>query len=303
MLLRILCLLRLSRMARLVKNVQALDTLQILVLSIKACVSIGVWSGCALMGIMTMVGIFLNGQLADYITDEAGLDYETRSSLYSYFGSYTRSLLTMFEITLGNFVPVCRLLLENVNEGYAALICIYKFLVGFAVVKVISGVFLHETFRVAGADDELMVVQKTRAVHRHINKMMRLMTLTDTSGNGMLDRSEFIKVMKDPTIKTWLAAMDIEVDDIGRLFDCIDNGDGNVTAEELIRGVSKLRGSARSIDMRVMLSRTTKVLTRVDAVASAVEQLREAASKNALLWQDSGGHDHREETKEAGNVP
>eukprot|EP00811_Abedinium_folium_P020843 NODE_2985_length_2110_cov_9.759960.p1 GENE.NODE_2985_length_2110_cov_9.759960~~NODE_2985_length_2110_cov_9.759960.p1 ORF type:complete len:616 (+),score=141.58 NODE_2985_length_2110_cov_9.759960:2-1849(+) len=278
MLLRMLRMMRIARMARLVKTVQEFDTLQVLILSIKGCVSVLVWAACALMGIMTVVGMFMNGQMSDYIEGEGNLDFATRVSLFKYFGSYTRSVLTMYEITLGNFVPVCRLFFEDVNANYGLFICLYKFIVGFAVLKVISGVFLHETFRVAANDDELMVVQKMRATQKHVKKMKRLMKVTDTSGNGVCDRHEFMKALGDPTIKAWLASMDVEVDDIDMLYDTIDNGDGLITTEELIHGVARIRGAARSIDMLCMLTRMTETLTEVRGVSSGIEELRQAAA-------------------------
>lgn len=38
--------------------------------------------------------------------------------VYTYFGTFSRSLLTMFEITLANWPPVCRALTENVTEPW-----------------------------------------------------------------------------------------------------------------------------------------------------------------------------------------
>ena len=41
--------------------------------------------------------------------------------VYTYFGTFSRSLLTMFEITLANWPPVCRALTENVTEPWFGL--------------------------------------------------------------------------------------------------------------------------------------------------------------------------------------
>merc|ERR1712087_668936 len=66
--------------------------------------------------------------------------------MYQYYGSFSRCLFTMFEITLANWPPACRLLIENVSEWFALLAILHKLFVGFAVVAVINGVFMQETF-------------------------------------------------------------------------------------------------------------------------------------------------------------
>merc|ERR1719436_480436 len=113
---------------------------------------------------------------------------------------------------------------------------------GFAVVKVITGVFLHETFRVAATDDELMIVQKKRAVKKHSREMEKLFRMADETHDGYISREEFKKVLSIPRVKTWLAAMELEVEDYDLLFDFIDDGDQMISAEELMRGVQRLKG-------------------------------------------------------------
>ena len=40
-----------------------------------------------------------------------------RQKVFLYFGSFTRSMVTLFEITLGNWVPVCRTLMDNIRAS------------------------------------------------------------------------------------------------------------------------------------------------------------------------------------------
>merc|ERR1719171_1141632 len=103
-----------------------------------------------------MGAMFFAQLLTPFILNEEE-PMEIRQQVFLYFGTFTRATLTMFEVTLANWVPACRLLSNNVNEAYAMLFILYKCVVGFAIIKVITGVFLHETFKVAQGDDELMI--------------------------------------------------------------------------------------------------------------------------------------------------
>merc|ERR1719240_570583 len=109
--------------------------------------------------------------------------------MFEYFGTFTRTQITMTEITFGNFVPVCRFLNEQVNESYGYFIIAYKVAAGFALLSVVRGVFLQQTFKAAASDDELMVVQKQRAQQLHQRKMTRFFNAAAV--DGYIQREDF----------------------------------------------------------------------------------------------------------------
>ena len=49
---------------------------------------------------------------------------------------------------------------------------------------------MYETYRCAGADDEMMIMDKSRAIRRHTTKMQMLFEEADDSGDGYLDCKE-----------------------------------------------------------------------------------------------------------------
>merc|ERR1719502_937014 len=108
----------------------------------------------------------------------------------------------MFEITLGNWVPIARLLL-GVSEWFMIFSLIHKLTMGFAVISVINGIFIQETFKVAACDDTLMLMQKQRAIRVHTKKMKLLFEAADESGDGNLDIDEFREILKKAQVRTW----------------------------------------------------------------------------------------------------
>jgi hypothetical protein len=169
--------------------------------------------------------------------------------VYQFFGSFTRSFISMFEIAFHNHAPIMRKIIENVDERWAIYFLLYKCVVGLSVMKVISGVFMHETFKVCSEDDELMIIQKKRDKENWTRKMHMLYSKLNKNGDEALERWEFLEMMKEPWLHTWLSAMELDFNDPEALWELLDDGDGNLTAEELVKGVSKLRGSAKSADM------------------------------------------------------
>merc|ERR1712137_518338 len=85
-------------------------------------------------------------------------------------------------------------------------------------VRVITGVFLHETFQVAALDDDLMIVQRARMLSKHQKKMEQLMKYADDSRDGVVERCEFTTALSAPRIRAWLSAMGLEVGDVDILL-------------------------------------------------------------------------------------
>merc|ERR1712007_51981 len=161
-----------GRLVKLVKRMEAFDSLRVLFGSLCACGPVFLWSVLVLFLLQVVVGLSLGGFLSDFIADSDN-PIDARISVFTYFGTFSRCILTMWELTLGNYAGICRTLVNDVHELYGYAIVLYKVVVGFAVIKVISGVFLHETFKTAASDDELMIVQKKRLQEKHGRKMKR----------------------------------------------------------------------------------------------------------------------------------
>merc|ERR1719506_3125078 len=177
-------------------------------------------------------------------------DAPGRKKMYEYFGTFDRCMLSMFEITLANWPPIARLLTEEISQWCSVLCVLHKLSIGFAVIGVINGVILQETFKVAQTDDMVMVRQKKRAKRAFREKMEVLFEALDLDVDGELRFPEFMVIAAQPEMKLWLESLDIETDDLLTLFMLIDaDGDGTLTAEELLTQVPRLRGTARGIDM------------------------------------------------------
>jgi len=257
--LRLLRLFRLLRMVRLLGTMHALDTLYIITTAIKGMNKVLLWS-VALLTVMLMACALLLVQVlhAFYFSDSRAedlspIELERHRKMFEYFGSFTRCLFSMFEITLGNWPPVSRLLAEEGSEWFFLFCVMHKLTIGFAVIGVINGVIMQETFKVAATDDMIMVKQKQRTAKLMKTKMQTLMNSLDQGGDGDLSLEEFEIIAATPAVKTWLGSMEIETDNMDTLFHLLDNDNsGSITVEELVERMPRIKGAARSIDVMAM---------------------------------------------------
>merc|ERR1712232_1055758 len=102
--------------------------------AILGSVTVLTWSMMLLFLVQMLFALVLNAILFEsYFTDESQPE-EERRFVYQYFGSFTRALLSMFELTLANWPPVTRMLTEKVSEGFMFFCLFHKLTIGFAVV-------------------------------------------------------------------------------------------------------------------------------------------------------------------------
>merc|ERR1719424_402599 len=103
--------------------------------------------------------------------------------------------------------------------------------------------------------------------------MTRLFLAGDASGDGQMDKKEFLVLMKNPEVKMWLASMGLDAADGEALFEFMDKDkNNNIDAMELVEGVSKLKGAARSLDLLMCLHRQEEMFVILQDVLPELQQ-------------------------------
>merc|ERR1719198_2777809 len=102
-----------------------------------------------LLACQVSFALFFNQVFNTYFILNDDVPADVREEAFKLFGTFCRSILSMFELTLGNWVPITRFLCEKASEWFTFFLLVYHCIVAFAVVTVIRGIFLHETFQVA----------------------------------------------------------------------------------------------------------------------------------------------------------
>mmetsp|Transcript_84123 Transcript_84123/g.162349 ORF Transcript_84123/g.162349 Transcript_84123/m.162349 type:complete len:590 (-) Transcript_84123:271-2040(-) len=252
-------ILRLVRVARLVRGIRflklskVLASLNILIRCMRASVNILFWSLCLLMMIQCITGMVTSQLAQEYIVNLANPE-DKRHELFLYYGTFTRSFITMFEIHMANWATPCRIFLETLGEIWGDLLVFYRCIMGFALMNVIGAVFVQQTMAVAQNDNDIMILKKQKEAENYNNKLKSLFATLDKDQDGMLSRDEFDEITQDLELKSWMRALEIDPEDLSGLFDLLDTGDGNVSMDDFMMGATRMRGPARSIDVAHLLT-------------------------------------------------
>jgi len=238
---RLARLLRLVRLCRFLHSAK-FDALYLITTSLKGSVAILAWAFSLLLILHVLLALVVNQTLHQWYFQES--EAEAQVEVFEYFGSFSRSLVTMFELTLANWPQPARVLMEKVHEATFIYSIMHKMVLGFAVIGIVNGVFIQETFKVSTMDDAEMVRQASRKEKVHVAKMRRLFLEADEDKSGTVDKDEWLRICEDSWVQTWLKAQDLYITDPAGLFDHLEDGMGMLTAEALIHGTAQMKGEA-----------------------------------------------------------
>ncbi|CAE7398722.1 ycf45 [Symbiodinium sp. CCMP2456] len=245
---RLLRIGKLARALRMLPVTNALASLQLLVKGLSASRGMLFWSFCLLTFLQCVAGMVVSTLVRDFITDDTHPDFN-REEVFRYYGTFTRTFLSMFEILFANWGPPCRVLVEYVGEYYSIFFLLYRCVLGFAVINVVNAIFVQQTLKTASSDDELAFKNKEKDIALYANKVKKLFQTMDFSGDGAINLEEFSKLVKSPKLKFWMSQLELEYHDLLSLFEFLDNGDGEITLTEFIEGAARLRGGAKALDI------------------------------------------------------
>lgn len=269
---RLVRIIRLTKVLRVVRTLRLFHPLRLLLVVIRSSLGTLSWSVVFLSMAQFISGIFMTLALHTWIMD---IDNELadRKELFQYFGTVSRSLVTMLEVTLapGSWAKLGRFLIFKVSPLYFIVVALYGWLVIFTVLGLIRALFLKHALAAAAVNPEEAMVEKGRKRKREESHMRRIFQNLDVDLGGTITMDEFRGVLVQPMMRTLLSILEVDTQDIEGLFHLLDDGDGHIHLEELIAGVMRIRGQARSMDVVSLQIQTKRVQTQLRNIRELIE--------------------------------
>jgi len=274
-------ILRFCRTVRILKilRLKMFTALRVLTQTCISSMAALAWSMVLLFIIIILSGIFLCNLLKGTIQDNTH-GHELQTWLFRYYGSSLRATYTLFEVTLSGCWPnYFRPLIERVSGWYAIFVLIYISIVVFAVLRIITALFLKQTLTVAGNDADMVSIEQKQNMEQTIQKLAGVFESLDVSGDGLLRFDEFQVIISNPDVKLWLSTLDVQVHDVHGLFHLLDDGDGQITYDEFLDGMMRLTGQARSLDLVALSRHCDKIEDTVLAIDAKLDYLSDALNE------------------------
>jgi len=227
---------------------------------------------------MILGGLLVGNSVQEFIND-GGQELEVRRWLWQHYGTSYRATYTMFQVTFAGCWPsYVNPLFENVSWWFSVFFCAYVTFVVFAVMRVITAIFIKETLDAAGEDHEVLMSEKEAARQKYMRKLERIFHDVDTSGDGLISEDEFNSMIQDPNVKRFLAGLEVDLHESHSIFHMLADEDGQVSYIRFIEGMMRAHGPAKSADVLCIRQELEFIRKDLRQIKAAAQNEQDAAA-------------------------
>lgn len=271
---RVLRLVRSLRVVRIVKHANALRRMLLSLMGSLVplfwCLVL-LWSVFYLFSLATVQGV------SNYLMSNPENDPQWRAELIDRFGSVSQTMITYYKATCGG--TGWGVHFDVLKKTGAMNAIMYLGAVAFtqiAVLNIMTGVFVENSFKNAQPDRHTMALEQRRAHIKEANELHEILKSVDTDGTGNISEDEFIHLSKDPRLNSILEVMGLDIKDAHLLHSMLRKADGSeeVNMDFLVHSLIKMKGPAMSVDLQALAYKTDLLHERIEAMTVSRQKRR-----------------------------
>merc|ERR1712113_1372077 len=120
---------------------------------------------------------------------------------------------------------------------------------------------------------DLLVQEKQRLRDMYLAHIKTIFTQIDEDGSGEVSIEEVEQIFEDESMSHLLEALEITAFDARSMFKLLDrDGSGSVDIEEFCAGCLRLKGEARSFDIRCLMFESQRLITKTTVLMTYLEE-------------------------------
>jgi len=260
---------RFISMARVLRVFNVLDhldftaELHLLLASMQGSMWSLLWSALFMLIPMFIFSMMLTQVVAEYRIN-SGIELHDMENLMFYYGTLDSSMLSLFWCISGGLSwSEAMIPLRTHHFVWPTLLfLLYVALMVFAVLNVLTGVFVNSATSAASSEKE----KKTLATLKNIFDDI------DTDASGCLNQDEFTLLLGHKEIGVCLQSLNIPPSHASQLFQLIDaDGSGSVQIQEFLQGCDRLQGSLKAMDFATFKIEHDHAVTKMDSFMTRME--------------------------------
>jgi len=269
--LRLVRIFRSIRIFRSLRIFHLLGGLRMLVVSIYDSVRSLAWTFVLLFLTIYVLAVFLTQVVTDWrIQNPESSD----GLLQNFYGSVDRSLVSLYKTVSDgiHWGEVSDPLIER-SPWFTLVFVLHMGFMLFAVMNVVTGVFVELAIRKAGDDEKRILLRQMRELFQEAGD----------KSSGMITLDDFIRCIDAQGMQAYLTAIDIDPQDARQLFKLLDvEGHGTIDTDELVSSCLRLHGSAKAIELAAFICEYRRWSRRWSAHAKRVERALEKLRADVL---------------------
>lgn len=244
---RVMRIFRLIRVMRFIRILSAFSALRMLVVSIIDSLRSLVWTLVLIFLAMFITSVYFTQIVTDHKLKHMGdRQLDEDDNLLIFYGTLDRTMLTLYQtISEGLHWDVAMEPLRSHCSPWMALVfSLYIAFVTFAMLNVITGVFVESAIQTANDDKKKVLMYQMR----------QLFLEADVDNSGTISWEEFKEQLENPQLQSFLRVVDLDKQEAEDLFRLLDvNGEDEISADEFVHGALRIHGFAKAIDLATFM--------------------------------------------------
>eukprot|EP00929_Paragymnodinium_shiwhaense_P035791 TRINITY_DN19284_c0_g2_i1.p1 TRINITY_DN19284_c0_g2~~TRINITY_DN19284_c0_g2_i1.p1 ORF type:complete len:713 (-),score=169.34 TRINITY_DN19284_c0_g2_i1:64-2202(-) len=272
-----LSVLRLARLARILRILRLSGKLPLVrnltVMLHSVTVSFGSIVPALMLFAMTVYifGVGIMQGAIQYIRLEEDGDESVKMDkelLALYFGSIESVFWTLIACVSGghDWANVAEPIV-HIGVGYAFLFLIYIMFTIFALLNILTGVFVNAASQTSTLTREIATDSAIAEMMMYEVHLMSLFKSADMEADGLLSQEEFALLMGDERNRAFLNALHLDFNCIERVFEVMDqDGSGQLDLAEFVETCVSLRGEATALHVRFLADDMAKLDKKIENI-------------------------------------
>jgi voltage-gated sodium channel len=248
--LSILRLMRMLRIAQLVKVLHSFPELWLLVNGLWMALRTLTWVFVFLVIIVYVGGLFM----ATVVGSECGQDgvFTNFADCEDMFGSMLGSMYTLFQVlTLESWsMAVARPAIKG-KPWLVIFFIVFLFLTSFGLMNIVTGIIVEQTIQASSENEEKLSKQKLARQRVELALLRHIFESANEDGDLFMNGDEFVEICSRKDVRQIFAELDLPVSRsrlAARLFEVLDgDGDGQMAIEEFMEAVMRLKNEGRGL--------------------------------------------------------
>lgn len=243
-------LARALRGIRVMRLLRYVSPLRILVLSIMSSMASLMWTLVLLLLLFYSFGVLFTQLVTDECRIQAVLLTEDVNSIPKCSNEYATLFMA---ITGGMDWQDSMRPLKDISILAVLCLVMYMTITYFAIVNVITGVFVTTAMETTSADKDLAVMKQLQKYNAQVEDLRSLFTEISGGEHHEVSIEQLRTAMTIPRFRAFLQELGIDGGEVGVLFKLLDaDANGLVERDEFVKGCMNLIGTAKSLHLARM---------------------------------------------------
>lgn len=276
------------KVLRMLRVIKVLKELHLLMACILRSLRALMWSLVMMAVILYMFSLVFVQQATAYLGQDPDQQEElTIEGLSLAFGSVEYSIMTLFQTLFGgDDWAKFQMLLRAAGPLGEAMYIFFIAFANIALLNILTGIFVENALKLAQPNFFEKAAEHHRDLVEQAKVLEELCCEWDTDGNGLLSFKEFVDMVSHPKVRMYLDYLGLEVPSLEMFFGLLADDTGQVNVDTFVTACMRLRGDAKSIDMKQLSLeiRLGKLLRKdVKAIKKALTH-----GQNVMGWMQEG---------------